>query len=183
MNFFERKSTARIFLIICVFLSLLLGCGASFSRMAGKVEKAYAKGEDGSGYCIASDIDSLYEISGNINKIAKKYFDVSDSYVSALQLARGQLKDASSIAEKKQAKLIVDSAVEAFYPVLQVTAMSETDAKYVTRLYYDYREANDKISHDSYNSLAAAYNAKLNVFPANILHKLVFASPFVTFDK
>ena len=60
MKLLTKTPVAVIIMIVSIVLSAVLGCGRSLKKERSNVEDYFYNGEDGDGYSIQNDIETLW---------------------------------------------------------------------------------------------------------------------------
>lgn len=176
MRFWENRRIACAVLVVCIIASLLVGSGALITQRTALVTQYNA-----STFSISAELLEMRSNAVRLQGIASKYAAADRDLISALNNAVSALDAAKDVQAQYQASLLLQSAVEGCYSNLTALALSSADTSDARYAYKNFSSAQLRISHDSYNELAAAFNAQLAQFPANVLGTLRGVKPLQLF--
>ncbi len=178
MRFSENRVIACVVLVIAIAVSLLGGGGGALSERRTALIDQY----NASSFSISAELLEMRSNAVKLQSIASKYSTADKSLISALTDAVSFLDNANDIKEQFSASLLLDSAVENCYANLSGLSLNDTDASDIRYAYKNFTSAQLRITHDSYNTLAAEFNADLKRFPAGLLGALCGVKPLELFQ-
>ena len=176
MKLLTKTPVAVIIMIVSIVLSAVLGCGRSLKKERSNVENYFYNGEDGDGYSIQNDIETLCANVNNLKVIALRYTDSVpglEEKITAMTDARRALTEVKNIGDKYAAVQEVAARVTEVYNALIPEDMNTTDRGFRASLYEDINSTLDRISHNGYNAAAQKFNDILNAFPAKQIAELI----------
>ncbi len=181
MRFSENRIIAYVVLIVVIAASLLGGGGGALSERRTVLVNQY----NASSFSISAELLEMRSNAVKLQSIASKYSAADKALISALTDAVSSLDEAGYVGDVKgqfSASLLLDLAVENCYANLSGLSLSTTDASDIRYAYKNFTSAQLRITHDSYNELAAEFNADLRRFPANLLGSLCGVEPLELFQ-
>ena len=164
MRFWENRKIACAVLVVCIIASLLTGGGALMRQRTALVNQYTA-----SAYSVSAELSEMRSNAVRLASIASKYDAADKTLIAALTIAVNALDTAEDVQGQYGASLLMQSAVENCYANLSTLPLSSVDTSDIRYAYKNFTSALLRISHDSYNELAADFNAQLERFPANVL--------------
>jgi hypothetical protein len=176
MRFGENRKIACAVLVVCIIASLLMGGGALMKQRTALLTQYNA-----SAYSISAELLEMRANAVRLQGIASKYDAADSSLTAALSNAVAALDAADDVQAQYAASLLLQSAVERCYANLTSLTLSAADTSDARYAYKNFSSAQLRISHDSYNELAAAFNAQLSQFPANVIGALRGVKPLQLF--
>ena len=168
MRLTENLLIARIVLAAAIAASLIFGGGGALMDRRTALETQF----NASSWSISAELNEMRSNAVVLASIANKYDAADKDYIDALNSAVSVLDGAAEPDEKHAASLALDSAVENLYSHLTGLKLGDIDAQDVRYAYKNFTSAQLRITHDSYNELAAQFNQELGKFPANLLGAL-----------
>ena len=178
MRFSENRPVAWCVLAAAVILALIFGGGGALMDSRTALENQFSAPSES----IAAELNEMRSNAAVLVSIANKYDTASEKHIGALNDAIAALDSAADPAAKYQASLTLDLAVENVYSNLSGLKLGDVDAQDIRYAYKNFTSAQLRISHDSYNTLAAEFNQKLSRFPAGLLGGLRGVKPLGLFQ-
>ena len=178
MRFSENRPIACAVLAAAIIISLLAGGGGALMERRTALVNQY----NASSYSISAELLEMRSNAVRLQSIASKYRSADQAAIAALASAIADLDAADDAAAQFDASLALDTAVENCYANLSGLSLNDTDASDVRYVYRNFTSAQLRINHDSYNALAAEFNADLSRFPAGLLGALCGVKPLSLFQ-
>lgn len=178
MRFSENLLIARIVLAAAIVVSLVFGGGGALMDRRVSLDAQF----NASSESIGAELQEMRSNAAVLVSIASKYDAANQTFISDLNAAVSALDEAGDPSAKYQASLKLDSAIENLYSNLTGLKLNDMDAQDARYAYKNFTSAQLRISHDSYNELAAEFNKDLGKFPAGLLGALRGVSPLSLFQ-
>ena len=167
-------------MVLSIIFSSFLGCGRSLKKLRQDVENYFYDGDEGDGYSIQNDIQTLSANVNNLKVIASRYTDTVDGLeekIERMNDARRTLTDTKDIDAKYSAVSALIDEVNSVYNALVPEDMNKTDRGFRSSLYEEIMSTVQRISHNGYNDKVLKFNAILDKFPAKQVAKLIGIKP------
>jgi len=181
MNILYNRKLAAGIAAVVVLGSILLGGSTSLSRERVRVETMFTAGTEGDGLSIYNDVEARCSSAANLITVGSRYLPANDPDQQALQDAVSAVGAAQSISERSTANDTLTTAADAYYTKLISCALSDSDAKWVSAQYTEIRSRNQTISHDGFNTQAAAFNQMRSRFPTSLIALVGSVDPIELF--
>ena len=178
MRFSENRTIARIVLALAIAVSLVFGGGGALMDRRASLEEQFSASSES----ISAELQEMRSNAAVLVSIARKYDEADKKMIGALDEAILALDGAADASAKYQASLALDSAVENLYSDLSGLELGDVDTQDIRYAYKNFTSAQLRITHDSYNQLAAEFNRDLAKFPANLLGSLPGVNPLSPFQ-
>ncbi len=181
MRFSENRPIAYAVLAVVIIASLIFGGGGALKERRTALVNQY----NASSFSISAELMEMRSNAVKIQNIGMKYNAADNKLISSLGDTVSALDAASNAGDvngQYAASLLLSTAVETCYAHLSGLALSDADASDVRYAYRNFTSAQLRITHDSYNTLAAQFNADLARFPANMLGTLCGVDPLGLFQ-
>lgn len=163
-------------MLLLIILALPIGMYTSLNSIRVNAEQDYYN--DQTGYAISQGIQSREDAARNLIKIAKKYQDQYTELqnpMTELEQAISLLEDSSlfSVTEKNaEANRNLNAPAQALAEMLKNLDISESDINSVNNQLTELSVAQEEINRSNYNTEAAAFNQKLEKYPAKLMNNL-----------
>lgn len=170
----KRKQIFSFFiLILLIVLALPIGLYTSLNSIRKDAEEKYYS--DQTGYTISQGVQAREDAARNLIKIAEKYQDqytqLQDS-VSELEQAIALLGNSSVTEKHAEANLGLSTPAQSLTDMLLSLDIADEDVKYANNQLTELTAAQQQINKSNYNTEAAAFNQKLEEYPAKLLKDL-----------
>lgn len=180
-NKLKRRSVATAIAVAAMVITIFASGGAKLSALRSDAEKVFYSGEKGDGLSIYGDLNTRLDCAYNMGIIARRSGMEGTKELEAAMDAYDALADALIKNAPKTSLAALNreltNAVETLYRAMEGYSLSSTDEGLVARQYRNFLSANDTISHDPYNVVAAEFNETLSGFPAKLIGMLTGVKP------
>ncbi len=165
MKFTENRPLACGILAVVVAFTLFVGGGNAISAKGKAVETTFFSASES----ISAELKELADNAVVLSSIAGNAKGVNQAQVTAVSEAVEALRAAETIPAMGDASHALTVAVENLYSGASNLKLSDKDAEDFKYRYRNYQSALLRISHDSYNDEAAAFNNEKSGFPAGLI--------------
>ena len=166
MRISENRALALIVCVICVLTSVFVLGGI---KLKGEYEDTVYEFVDGGDvrHNLEAYLDRCADYATELADEAVQYLDPADDADKVRELAAALSAQNGPGGDRYDNYIILTAAVENLYSTLQLVDKSDEPA--IKLAYGDYKSACDLIKRDDYYEDAAAFNKKVNGFPAGIV--------------
>lgn len=168
MKFTENRPIARAVLALVVAGTLVIGGGNALSNQKKAVQAAFSAPSES----ISAELKEMADNAMVMNSIVANAESADSEKTAAVSAAIDALNSAETIPDRYDAAQTLTAAVEDLYSYGSNLKLSETDADDFRYKYKNFSSALLRISHDSYNEQAAAFNEEKSGFPAGLISAL-----------
>lgn len=174
----KKNVVAALIMAGAILVSVPLGVNRSFARLREDVENEYYY--DDTGYSIYRGVDTRISWARSLYTLADKYDGKNPElipYMDEVKAAADRcenfwLQDVQETGQQVEYNQKLGEAAQALADQLETVELAEKDQKYPQQLLMNLQSEQDKLERSSFNDQAAAYNARLEEFPVNLLGKL-----------
>ena len=182
MAFWQNRAAAWAITAAAVAFSVWFGAASSLGSLRAETERLFTEGVSAKEPGIQYDLDWMLEASHNLLVVARRYLTENDPALLAVEDARAKLAAASGTARKYDGAEFLLSASAQLNYALSRMELDERDERYRQSLIADLESRWLIIGRNTaYNERAAAFNAELERFPANVLSRITFVRPLELF--
>lgn len=167
MNIKENRLIARIVLAVVIIACILLSGGGRLKSLRNDALDVFY-GQDGIDFDLTRRCESAQLLAG----LAQSY-ELDEAAVLRVQNAADIASGDGDIAARGQANRDLTLAADQLYTLMEKADLSDTDADYAYSLYKDIQSRAQIMSRSEYDAMAAAYNQKINSFPANLIASIM----------
>ena len=168
MKFTENRPIARAVLALVVAGTLVIGGGNALKGQQKAVQAAFSAPSES----ISAELKEMADNAVVMNSIVANAEGADSEKTAAVSAAIDALNAAETVSERYDAAQTLTAAVEDLYSYGSNLKLSETDAGDFRYKYKNFSSALLRISHDSYNEQAAAFNEEKSGFPARLISAL-----------
>ena len=168
MKFTENRPIARAVLALVVAGTLVIGGGNALKSRQKAVQAAFFAPSES----ISAELKEMADNAVVMNSIIANAKGAESEKTDAVSAAIDALNRAETIPDRYDAAQALTAAVEDLYSYGSNLKLSETDAGDFRYKYKNFSSALLRISHDSYNEQAAAFNEEKSGFPAGLISAL-----------
>lgn len=168
MKFTENRPIARAVLAVVIAGTLVIGGGNALSAQKKDVQAAFSASSES----ISAELKEMSDNALVMNTIIANAEGADTEKVTAVSNAIEALESAETVSECYDAAQTLTAAVEDLYSYGSNLKLSDTDASDFRYKYKNFSSALLRISHDSYNELATAFNEEKSGFPAGLISAL-----------
>ena len=168
MKFTENRPIARAALALIVAGTLIIGGGNALIDQKKAVQAAFSAPSES----ISAELKEMADNAVVMNSIVANAKGAESEKTDAVSAAIDALNRAETIPDRYDAAQALNAAVEDLYSYGSNLKLSETDAGDFRYKYKNFSSALLRISHDSYNEQAAAFNEEKRGFPAGLISAL-----------
>ena len=168
MKFTENRPIARAALALIVAGTLIIGGGNALIDQKKAVQAAFSAPSES----ISAELKEMAENAVVMNSIVANAKGAESEKTDAVSAAIDALNRAETIPDRYDAAQALNAAVEDLYSYGSNLKLSETDEGDFRYKYKNFSSALLRISHDSYNEQAAAFNEEKSGFPAGLISAL-----------
>ena len=161
MKLSENRPRACGVLALVIAGTLFIGGGNALSAKGKAVEALFSASSES----ITAELKELADNAVVMNSIAANAKGANEAYVSAVTDAVEALRGAAGVSASADASHDLTAAVENLYSNVSNLKLSDKDAEDFKYRYRNYESALLRISHDSYNDEARAFNMEKGGFP------------------
>lgn len=165
MKFTENRPIACAALALIVAGTLVIGGGNALIDQKKAVQAAFSAPSES----ISAELKEMTNNAVVMNSIVANAEGADPERTAAVSSAIDALNAAGTIPDRYGAAQTLTAAVEDLYAYGSNLKLSETDAGDLRYSYKNYSSALMRISHDSYNEQAAAFNEEKSGFPAGLI--------------
>ena len=168
MKFTENRPIARAVLALVIAGTLVIGGGNALLDQKKDVQAAFSAPSES----ISAELKEMADNAVVMNSIVANAEGADSEKTAAVSSAIDALNAAETVSERYDAAQTLNAAVEDLYSYGSNLKLSETDAGDFRYKYKNFSSALLRISHDSYNEQAAAFNEEKRGFPAGLIRAL-----------
>lgn len=166
MKLSENRPVACCVLALAVAASLFIGGGNALLSQGKSVNAQYSAASES----ISAELKEIISNATVMNTIVANASDADTAKTEAVTDAIAALEEADSVSSQYDAAQELVTAVEDLYSYATTNlTLSETNAADLRYKYKNYAAALLRISHDSYNESATAFNQEKSGFPASLI--------------
>ena len=168
MKFTENRPIARAVLALVIAGTLVIGGGNALLDQKKDVQAAFSAPSES----ISAELKEMADNAVVMNSIVANTEGADSEKTAAVSAAIDALNAAETVSERYDAAQTLNAAVEDLYSCGSNLKLSETDAGDFRYKYKNFSSALLRISHDSYNEQAAAFNEEKRGFPTGLISAL-----------
>ena len=165
MKITENRPIARAVLALVIAGTLVIGGGNALSAQKKDVQAAFSASSES----ISAELKEMADNAVVMNSIIANAEGADAEKTTAVSDAIDALSSAETVSARYDAAQTLTAAVEDLYSYGSNLKLSETDADDFRYKYKNFSSALLRISHDSYNEQAAAFNEEKSGFPAGLI--------------
>lgn len=169
-----------------ILLAMPLGVAHSLEDLRDDAEGEFYG--DRTGFSIYESLEKRRGAANNLLTIARKYTEAHpelNTYVNDLEYQVQASENAydDTFYWQGESNMEMGAAAQALAQELEKLSLEEKDQKYPAQLLAEMESEQDKIERSGYNDAARAFNARLQVFPVNVLRRFTDVKELIPFDE
>lgn len=184
MKLLNNRRFALAVLVVCVLGSVIGLGGAHLAGQRRDVLRIFNDGIDPS-FAVRFSMDAYLENSAEYAlSMAEEYrlhVDADDTAATEVIELAAMIGDGEDLDARYDAYKALCMKVEGLYTGFHGANVPENDGVLFDHAYSNFKGENSKIGYDEFHTVAEAFNATLEGFPAGLIGKLVGAEPVNAF--